>query len=149
MSLPGDQPVFFKPSLLRRERFTPQGERPQQRTTHGTKVGSPSAVGVGLEVRGPLDVERPQGGQIDGFTVQTADGAARIDDQFHGRLLLLGFAEDVPPGPVDEQPVQHGLHAAEFRSNVLPEVLVVAKVLRLDAPHDPLGVGYEPIQFVV
>ena len=45
-----------------------------------------------------------------------------------------------------QQPIQHRLDARKLRGHFVPRGIVVAKLLRLDAAHDPLGLTHERIE---
>ena len=63
-------------------------------------------------------------------------------------MALLGAAENVPPRPVYQKPVQRGLDCREFRGHVLPQRVFVPQLLRLDVPHDALDLVHELIELV-
>jgi hypothetical protein len=55
-------------------------------------------------------------------------------------------AQNVSAGAIHEQAIEHRLDARELRGDVLPQPLVVAQLLRLHAPHDPLRPLHQLVQ---
>ena len=86
--------------------------------------------------------------QIDRFAVEAADVAAGFDEKLHRWQPSLAAAEDVPPRPIDQQAIQHRLHAGELRGDLLPQGHVVPQGLRLDAADDPLGLADQLVELL-
>src|SRR5436190_18199456 len=58
-------------------------------------------------------------------------------------------ADDLPPGPVDHEPVELRLHDRHLACDVLPQALVVLQVLRADAADQLLGPADHVVQVPV
>ena len=54
-----------------------------------------------------------------------------------------------PPGAIDQQAVQRGLHAGQLRHHPLPQRRVVAQLLRLDAANDLLRLADQLVELRV
>jgi hypothetical protein len=63
-------------------------------------------------------------------------------------LLLPRPAKDIAAGPIDEQAVEHGLHAGKLRGHPLPQVGAVAELLRLDPPHGLLRLADQFVELL-
>ena len=69
------QPVRLQPGHLGLQGLAPPVEGAEHRPPDGRQVGQPAALVVGLDVAGPGDRERPEGGQVDLLAVDAPDRA--------------------------------------------------------------------------
>ena len=61
----------------------------------------------------------------------------------------LGPADDIPAGPINEQPIEHRLHPSELPRDLLPQGCIVAQGLRRNTANQSLGSVHELIEFDV
>src|SRR5262249_13052911 len=83
-------PVGLQPGPLGRQGHRTKEERAQTGTTHGRQVGPPLAGVVWLDMAGPTDGQRSQGGQVEHLVVDTRDLSVGINPQLHGWLHWSG-----------------------------------------------------------
>ena len=62
---------------------------------------------------------------------------------------LLRPAEDIPPGPIDQQSIQHRLHSGKLAGNLLAQRQIVSELLRLDTADNPLGLRNQAVQLLI
>jgi len=58
-------------------------------------------------------------------------------------------ADDLPPGALDDQAVEPGLDLGHLGSDLLPQTVVVAQVLRRDPADQFLGLFDEAVQLLI
>src|SRR5688500_9495959 len=61
----------------------------------------------------------------------------------------LGAAENVPPRSVDEQSIEHRLHAGQLSGDLLSQGQIVPQCLWLDAADHPLRLRHQLIELLV
>jgi hypothetical protein len=57
--------------------------------------------------------------------------------------------DDLPPGPIDQHPVQGVLYSGQLQGDLLPEVAITSEVIGTDTADGTLSLRYQGVKLVV
>ena len=57
--------------------------------------------------------------------------------------------QNVPPRPIDQQPIEDRLHPGKLTGHALSQVLIVPQLLRLNAAYHALGLSHDFLELIV
>ena len=89
-------------------------------------------------MRTAVDIGLAQGSEIQCLAIKASHGAIEPDENL---ARSPGLPEDVSAGTIYQKIIQEALNAAQPLGDVLAEIQILAKLLRLDAMDDALGLS--------